>query len=191
MSNPIFDEINNAVEVLNAGGIILYPTDTVWGIGCDATKPEAIQKIIDLKKRDAGKSFIVLVDIPSKLNLFVEEVPAVAWDLVEFAEHPLTIVYPGAKNLAPLVIAADGSAAIRVVQDEFCQKLIQKLKKPLVSTSCNHSGEPTAINFDEIPKAILDGVDYIVNLRQNEKINARPSTIIKFEPNGVFKFLRK
>lgn len=185
------DEINKTIEVLDAGGIILYPTDTIWGLGCDATNPVAIQKIMELKKREASKNFIVLVDQPSKLNLYVDEVPAVAWDLVEFAESPLTIIYPGGKNLPSFVIAEDGSVGIRVVMDDFCRKLISKLRKPLVSTSCNLSGFPAAQGFNQIPKALLDGVDYIVNLRQDEPMNNKPSTIIKFEPNGVFKFIRK
>jgi L-threonylcarbamoyladenylate synthase len=185
------DEILKTIEVLTAGGIILYPTDTVWGIGCDATNPVAVQKIYDLKKRDATKNFILLVEASAKLNQFVEEVPAVAWDLVEFAESPLTIIYPGAKNLPDSVIADDGSIAIRVVQDDFCNRLLYRFKKPLISTSCNISGSPAARQFSEIEQVILDGVDYIVNLRRNEITGNKPSTIIKFEPNGVFKFIRK
>ncbi len=184
------EEIAKALEVLNAGGIILYPTDTIWGIGCDATNEEAVQKIFKLKQREESKSLIVLVNEPMMLNLYVEEVPAVAWDLVEFAEHPLTIIYPGAKKLAPSVIAADGSAGIRVASDDFCKRLIYKFRKPIVSTSSNISGDPAPELFGQISSAILDGVDYIVNLRQNERAS-KPSTIIKFEPNGVFKFIRK
>src|SRR4051812_47019924 len=120
------EEINKALEVLASGGLILYPTDTIWGIGCDATNAEAVKKIYALKRREESKSMIVLVNEPSMLNIYVEEVPAVAWDLIEFAEHPLTIIYPGAKKLASNVIAEDGSVGIRVVNDEFCKKLIYK-----------------------------------------------------------------
>lgn len=187
----MFEEIQKTIEVLQSGGLILYPTDTIWGIGCDATNEEAVKKIYALKKREESKSLITLVSEPSMLNIYVEEVPAVAWDLIEFAEHPLTIVYPGAKKLAPNIIAPDGSAAIRVVSDEFCKKLIYKFRKPIVSTSCNISGEPAPSIFREISSAILDGVDYIVNLRQNDFKASKPSTIIKFEANGVFKFIRK
>ncbi len=187
----MIEEINKALEVLKEGGLILYPTDTIWGIGCDATNEKAVKKIYALKKREESKSLIVLVNEPSMLNIYVEEVPAVAWDLIEFAEHPLTIIYPGAKKLASNVIAPDGSAGMRVVNDEFCKKLIYKFRKPIVSTSCNISGDPAPLLFEEIPSTILDGVDYIVNLRQNDYKTSKPSTIIKFEPNGVFKFIRK
>src|SRR5436305_1293040 len=128
------NEINKTLEVLKAGGLILYPTDTIWGIGCDATNEEAVKKIYKLKKREESKSLIVLVNEPSMLNIYVEEVPAVAWDLIEFAEYPLTIIYPGAKKLASNIIANDGSAGIRVVNDEFCKRLIYKFQKPIVST---------------------------------------------------------
>lgn len=185
------EEIEKTLEVLKAGGVIVYPTDTIWGIGCDATNPDAVKKIYQLKQREESKSMITLVNDAAMLNLYVEEVPAVAWDLIEFAEHPLTIVYPDPKNLAANVMAEDGSAGIRVVTDSFCQKLIYKLRKPIISTSCNISGEPAPRSFAEIPAVILNGVDYVVNLRQNEAGASRPSTIIKFERNGVFKFIRK
>lgn len=183
-------EIQNSFEVLSNGGIILYPTDTVWGIGCDAKSESAVQKVYDLKKREASKSLIVLIDEAYKLNLYVKQVPNVAWDLVEYAEKPLTIIYPGAINLAKNLINTDGTIAIRVIKEEFCKNLLRKFQKPIVSTSANISGESTPLTFKEISSSILRGVDYIVNLRQKEELSS-PSTIIKLELNGRISFIRK
>lgn len=185
------EEINKAVEVLKAGGTILYPTDTVWGIGCDATNKEAVDKVFRIKQRVESKSLIVLVDNDQKLNRYLNDVPAMAWDLIEFSEKPITIIYPGARGLAPNAIAQDGSVAIRLTKDEFCKRLIGKFNKPIISTSANISGEPTPGSFREISQSILDSVDHVVNLRQDENNNPPPSTIIQLAMNGEFRIIRK
>ncbi len=176
---------------MRAGGIILYPTDTVWGIGCDATNEQAVAKIYRLKQREDSKSMIILLDNEAKLLSYVREVPEQAWDLMEFAERPLTIIYPDAKNLAKNLIAEDKSIAIRITKDDFCRKLIGKFRKPLVSTSANISGNPTPTAFSDIDKEIIAGVDYVVNLRRDEQASTTPSTIIKLGMGGEFKIIRK
>ncbi|MCX6291507.1 MAG: L-threonylcarbamoyladenylate synthase [Bacteroidetes bacterium] len=191
MNSEIHDEIKKCLEVLNRGGIILYPTDTVWGIGCDASNEKAISKIYDLKKRDDSKSMIILLDQEARLQSYVEEVPSVAWDLIECADKPITIIYDKAKNVAQNLIAEDGSLGIRVTKDEFCKMLIHKFRKPVVSTSANISGNKPPASFSEIDEAIINGVDYVVNLRQNERMKSSPSTIIKLGRNGEFKMIRK
>ena len=185
------NELEKALEVLKAGGIILYPTDTIWGIGCDATNEEAVQKVMALKGRSASKSLIVLVDNDNKLVSYVREIPDVAYDLIEYAENPLTIVYSNAKNLAPSVINEDGSVGIRVVKHNFCQQLIQRFRLPIVSTSANISGEPAPKNFSEVSQEIIDGVDYVVNLEQEVSEEKTPSTIMKLSPDGLFTFIRR
>jgi L-threonylcarbamoyladenylate synthase len=185
------DEVANAFKVLQGGGIILYPTDTIWGIGCDAANTEAIKKIFRLKQRDEAKSMVILVDTENKLESYVQEVNPLAYDLIEYAENPLTLVMPGAKNLSPAVIAADGSVAIRVSNHEFCKQLIQRLRKPLVSTSANISGKPSPQYFSQIDQEILDGVDYVVDLEQHSKEIRNPSTIMKLAPDGSFEFIRR
>jgi L-threonylcarbamoyladenylate synthase len=185
------EEIKKALEVLKAGGTILYPTDTVWGIGCDATNKEAVAKVFRIKQREESKSLIVLVDNDQKLNKYLNDVPAMAWDLIEFTEKPLTIIYPGARGLAQNAIGDDGSVGIRLTKDEFCKKLIYKFNKPIISTSANISGEPTPRNFSEIPEAIKKSVDYVVNLRQQEIDSPPPSTIIQLQMNGEFRIIRK
>jgi L-threonylcarbamoyladenylate synthase len=185
------DEVANAFKVLQEGGIILYPTDTIWGIGCDATNTEAIKKIFRLKQRDEAKSMVILVDTENKLESYVKEVNPLAYDLIEYAENPLTLVMPGAKNLSPAVIAADGSVAIRVSNHEFCKQLIQRLRKPLVSTSANISGKPSPQYFSQIDQEIIDGVDYVVDLEQHSKEIRNPSTIMKLAPDGSFEFIRR
>lgn len=185
------DEINKALEVLKNGGLILYPTDTVWGIGCDATNEAAVAKLYALKKRDESKSMIVLLDTENKLQSYVSEVPDVACDLIEYTEKPLTIVYSGAKNLASNLINADGSIGIRISKHDFCQQLIQRFRKPVVSTSANLSGEPTPENFNSICAELIDGVDYVVDLEQMNAEMKHPSTIMKLEADGKFVFIRK
>ena len=185
------NEVEKALEVVKAGGIILYPTDTIWGIGCDATNEEAVQKVMALKGRSASKSLIVLVDNDTKLASYVREIPDVAYDLIEYAENPLTIVYSNAKNLAPGVINEDGSVGIRVVKHNFCQQLIQRFRLPIVSTSANISGEPAPKNFSEVAQEIIDGVDYVVNLEQEVSEEKTPSTIMKLSPDGLFTFIRR
>jgi L-threonylcarbamoyladenylate synthase len=185
------NEVEKALEVVKAGGIILYPTDTIWGIGCDATNEEAVQKVMALKGRSASKSLIVLVENDTKLPSYVREIPDVAYDLIEYAENPLTIVYSNAKNLAPGVINEDGSVGIRVVKHNFCQQLIQRFRLPIVSTSANISGEPAPKNFSEVSQEIIDGVDYVVNLEQEVSEEKTPSTIMKLSPDGLFTFIRR
>lgn len=185
------DEVKKALDVINQGGIILYPTDTIWGLGCDATNTEAIQKIYALKQRAQEKSMIILLDTENKLESYIREVPAIAYDLIEFTENPLTLVMPGAKNISPALIAADGSVGVRVSTHPFCQQLIQRLRKPLVSTSANISGQPSPQNFSQVSDEIINGVDYVVNLDQHDLSIKKPSTIMRLEPDGKFEFIRK
>jgi L-threonylcarbamoyladenylate synthase len=185
------DEVAKAFKILQEGGIILYPTDTIWGIGCDATNTEAVQKIYQLKQRDEAKSMIILLDTENKLESYVSEVNPLAYDLIEYAENPLTLVMPGAKNISPALIAADGSIAVRVTSNQFCQQLIQRLRKPLVSTSANISGKPSPQYFSQIDQEIIDGVDYVVDIDQHSKEIKNPSTIMKLAPDGRFEFIRR
>ena len=185
------DEVNKAFEVLKNGGLILYPTDTIWGIGCDATNAEAVDKVYKLKDRAEDKSLIVLLDNDNKLQSYIKVVPELAYDLIEYAENPLTIIYSGAKNLAPNAIAKDGSIGIRIVKHDFCQQLLQRFRKPLISTSANTSGNPSPSTFDDIEDIILKGVDYVVNWDQDNRKENKPSTIMKLEPGGLFSFIRK
>lgn len=186
------EELKNTLEVLKKGGTILYPTDTVWGIGCDARNKEAVNKIYKIKERAEYKSMVVLVSDEKMINRYVKEVPAIAWDLIETAgQDPLTIIYPDGRMLAENIIAADASVGIRIVQDEFCRNLIHKFGKPIVSTSANMSGDPTPTSFSDINPKIMNKVDYIVNLRQKETNNPKPSTIIKVALNGEVKIIRK
>jgi L-threonylcarbamoyladenylate synthase len=185
------NEIEKAVQVLRDGGIILYPTDTIWGIGCDACNAEAVDRIFKLKGRDEAKSMIILLDTDSKLPSYVRDVPEIAYDLIEYAENPLTIIYSGAKNLAPNTIAQDGSVGIRITRDDFCKQLIQRFKKPIISTSANLSNQPSPANFHEINDEIINGVNLIVDWKQDDMSIKKPSTIMKLEPDGQFIFLRK
>src|ERR1700730_15378586 len=159
-------DIEECLKVLQDGGIILYPTDTIWGIGCDATNTEAIKKIYHLKQRDEAKSMIILLDTENKLESYISEVNPLAYDLIEYAENPLTLVMPGAKNISPVLISSDGSIGVRISKHPFCQQLIQRLRKPLVSTSANISGTPSPQYFLQIDPEIIDGVDYVVNIDQ-------------------------
>ncbi|WP_017259714.1 L-threonylcarbamoyladenylate synthase [Pedobacter arcticus] len=185
------EEITKALEVLKQGGLILYPTDTVWGIGCDATNVGAVAKVYELKKREDSKSMITLLDTDNKLQSYVSDVPDIAYDLIEYTEKPLTIIYSGAKNLAKNLVNSDGSIGIRVAKHDFCEQLIQRFRKPIVSTSANVSGEPTPGNFSEISQEIIDGVDYVVDLEQMISERKQASTIMKLEPDGKFVFIRK
>ena len=185
------DEVAKAFKILQEGGIILYPTDTIWGIGCDATNTEAVKKIYQLKQRDEAKSMIILLDTDNKLESYIQEVPSIAYDLIEYAENPLTLVIPGAKNVSPALIAEDGSLGVRIAKHDFCQQLIQRLRKPLVSTSANISGKPSPQTFDEIDQEIIDGVDYVVNLEHHNMEKKKPSTIMRLNPDGQFEFIRR
>jgi len=182
-------EIKNCLEVLLNGGIILYPTDTVWGIGCDATNSEAIKKVYQLKQREDNKALICLAADDRMLKKYVKEVPQVALDIIEIANKPTTIIYDEAQNLAPNLISSDGSIAFRIPDDDFCYWLMRKFNKPIVSTSANISSAPTPQSFKEISPAILKGVDYVVNLHR-DKICKNPSSIIKLSNNGTVKVIR-
>jgi len=185
------NEIQKCVGVLNNGGTILYPTDTIWGIGCDALNDKAVEKVYQLKKRMESKSLIILLDDPEKLKFYVDKVPEIAWDLIKNVDTPLTIIYPKGKNLAKNVIGEDNSIAIRIVNNKFCKSLIQVLGKPVVSTSANVSGSPTPLVFKNISKEILNQVDHVVSLYQDEPLNLKPSRIIKLNENGEFRIIRK
>ena len=184
------EEIKHSVKLLKAGKILLYPTDTIWGIGCDATNSKAIQRIYKLKKRDDTKSMIVLLDSVEKLKEYVKDVPPLAYDLIKNSASPLTIVYQGAQNMSKKIIAQDGTIGIRIVKGRYTSKVIELLGHPLVSTSANISGEPSATTFDQISDKVKNGVDYIVEHFQNRTRTIRPSPIIKLEENGKFTILR-
>ena len=185
----IFSEI---INLLQNGGLILYPTDTVWGLGCDATNEEAVKKIYDLKQRSESKALIVLAKDEKMLENYVEEIPTEVANILATAKRPTTIIYPKAKNLASNLVAADGSIAIRIPQDDFCQKLLKQWKKPLVSTSANISGEPTPIHFEEITQAIKRQVDYSVDCQVFDiKISTQPSRILKVGERGEVTVLRE
>ncbi len=191
MTKAMIEDMKRACEVLRAGGLILYPTDTVWGIGCDATNEEAVRKVYALKQREDSKAMLVLVDNAVKVDFYVKEVPPVAWDLLEVATNPLTIIYSGARNLATKLLAEDGSVGIRVTEEEFSKQLCFRFRKAIVSTSANISGEPSPKNFAEISEAVKQGVDYIVGYRQNDKQKHKPSSIIKLGPTGELKIIRQ
>ena len=188
--NSKHTEIQQALSVLREGGIILYPTDTVWGIGCDASNPEAVKKVYDLKNRADSKALITLVASEIMLERTVVDMPDIAWDLIDAAEKPLTIIYQEVKGVAHNAIAEDGSCAIRLPKDNFCQQLVQRLGKPLISTSANTSGTSTPLSFQDIEPSILSGVDYVVNLRQQEECKNTPSSIILLKNNGEIKIIR-
>ncbi len=185
------DDLKKAVEILKSGGIILYPTDTIWGIGCDATNEKAVQRIYEIKKRQDSKSMLVLMENPALLERYVDDVPEIAWDLVEISVTPLTVIYPNAKNLAQNLIAADGSIGIRFTKEIFTRQLLQRFRKPLVSTSANISGEKSPAFFDEISDEVKTQVDYIVKYRQDDVTKAQPSSIIKLGPGGKIDIIRK
>ena len=185
------DEIKKACEVMQAGGVILYPTDTIWGLGCDATNEEAVKRIFEIKKRVDSKALLVLVDRDVKLQFYVDEVPEIAYDLIEYADKPLTIIYDGARNLAKNLVSEDGSVGIRITKEEFSHKLCERFKKAVVSTSANISGEPSPANFDEVSDDIKNAVDYIVDYRRDDISKAKPSGIIKLGRNCEVKVIRE
>ncbi len=184
------DDIKQACKIMQAGGIILYPTDTIWGIGCDATNAEAVKKVYELKQREDSKSMLVLIDSSAKLQSYISEVPDIAWDLIEVSDKPLTIIYPGARNLAPNLIGEDGTVGMRMTQEAFSKKLCERMRRPIVSTSANISGMASPAQFSEISKEIKKGVDYIVKYRQEEKQKSAPSSIIKLGLSGEIKVIR-
>ena len=185
------EEIKKAIEVMRNGGVILYPTDTIWGIGCDATNEEAVKKVYEIKKRADSKALICLVDSEAKIDFYVKDVPPVAWDLIELSTKPLTVIYDGARNLAPNLLAEDGSVGIRVTNEEFSKQLCFRFRKAVVSTSANISGEPSPKRFADISDEIKNAVDYIVGVRQNEKGGVKPSSIIKLGAGGVVQVIRE
>ncbi|MBA4322914.1 MAG: threonylcarbamoyl-AMP synthase [Odoribacter sp.] len=185
------EDIVNALKTLREGGVILYPTDTVWGLGCDATNDEAVEKIFRIKLRNDSKSLIILVDSEAMLERYVKDIPEIALELIEVSDTPITIIYPNAKNLASAVQAEDGSVGIRVCMDKFCNELIGRFRKPIVSTSANISGEPSPANFMEIQDKIIRAVDYTVEHKREDRQKHAPSPILKIEHNGVFKIIRK
>lgn len=194
------EDLQEALRVLREGGVIVYPTDTVWGIGCDATNAEAVKKIYALKQREDSKSMLVLLDSPAKLNYYIADIPDSAWALLEVAEtdgneendevKPLTIIYPNARNLAPNLVAEDGSIGIRITGEPFSKALCEQLRHPIVSTSANISGHPTAHFYHEIEEAILNGADYVCQFRRNDDCPHEPSSIIKINNDGSFKIIR-
>jgi L-threonylcarbamoyladenylate synthase len=183
-------DIAQCLKVLNAGGLILYPTDTVWGIGCDATNAEAVKRVYQLKQRDDSKALIVLIDSAEHLDHYVVDVPEIALELIDVAVKPLTIIYEGAYNLASNVLGDEDSVGIRIPNDEFCHRLCERYGKPIVSTSANVSGHSTARTFAEIDPSIVEGVDYAVQYRRNDDSRRQPSNIILLSRNGTFKIIR-
>jgi L-threonylcarbamoyladenylate synthase len=185
------DDLNSACDVLRKGGLILYPTDTVWGIGCDATSTQAVQRIYALKQRADHKAMIVLIDSAARLDAYVTEIPPVARDLAEAADKPLTIIYPNARNIAPALLGEDGSVGIRITNERFSHNLCERFRKPVVSTSANISGQPAPASFAEIAEAIRLGVDYVVRYRQEEVNRAKPSGIIRIDGHGRIRIIRQ
>lgn len=183
------DDIKKACEVMRNGGIILYPTDTVWGIGCDATNSKAVARIFELKQRCDSKALIVLLANENHLQRYVDDVPDVAYDLIEVATKPLTIVYDRGRNMCNELYAPDGSVGIRITHEEFSRQLCNAYRKPIVSTSANISGTPTPMTFEQISSEIKNGVDFIVSYRQNDATQ-QPSSVIKLSQNGIIKILR-
>ena len=185
------EDLQEALRVLRDGGIIVYPTDTVWGIGCDATNAEAVKKIYALKQREDSKSMLVLLDSAAKLDYYVDVPETAEMLLATESEKPMTIIYPNARHLAPNLVAEDGSIGIRITNEPFSQALCAQLRHPLVSTSANISGHPTAHFFHEIEAAILEGVDYVCRFRREDETPHEPSTIIKVNTDGTFKIIRQ
>lgn len=200
------EDLQAALQVLRSGGIIVYPTDTVWGIGCDATNAEAVAKIYSLKQREDSKSMLVLLDSPAKLNYYVKDIPDAAWALLEAVNNdemsarqdelndemmkPLTIIYPGARNMAANLIAEDGSIGIRITNEPFSKALCEQLRHPIVSTSANISGHPTARFYDEIEEEVLNGADYVCRFRRDDDCPCEPSSIIKVNSDNSFQIIR-
>lgn len=185
------EDLERAVEVMLQGGVILYPTDTIWGIGCDATNEEAVRKVFAIKQRADSKAVLCLLDAVGKLQGYVEEVPPLAYDLIDLSTKPLTIIYPNARNLAPSVVSEDGSVGIRITQEAFSKRLCERMHRPVVSTSANISGEPVAPDFEGIDERIKSAVDYVVLYRQDDHTTALPSSIIKLGKGGLIKVIRE
>jgi len=191
INQEMIEDIKKACQVMREGGVILYPTDTIWGIGCDATNEDAVRRVYEIKQRQDSKAMLVLVDSSVKVDFYVRDVPEVAWDLIDLADKPLTIIYSGARNLAANLLAEDGSVGIRVTNEDFSKRLCQQFRKAIVSTSANISGQPSPKNFSEISEEVKSAVDYIVGYRQEEISNPKPSSIIKLDKGGVIKIIRE
>ncbi|MFV0289475.1 MAG: L-threonylcarbamoyladenylate synthase [Mangrovibacterium sp.] len=185
------EDIKKALDVLHSGGIILYPTDTIWGIGCDATNESAVKRIFEIKQREDSKSMLVLMENINLIERYVAEVPEIAYDLIELSEKPVTIIYDGAKNIAKNLIAPDGSIGIRITSEQFTQRLIQQFRKPIVSTSANLSNSPSPTFFSEISEEIKSAVDYVVSYRREDTTPHEPSSIIKLGRGGEIRVIRK
>ncbi len=184
------DDLIQSLEVLRKGGVILYPTDSVWGLGCDATLWEAVERIFRIKQRTDKKSMLVLMENHALLERYVEEVPEIAWDLIELTVTPLTIIYPRGKNLADNLLAGDGSIGIRFTRESFSRELIHRFRKPVVSTSANLSGQPAPAFFSDISPEIVSSVDYVVKYRREDRTPSKPSSIIKLGTGGKIEIIR-
>ena len=183
-------EINQCLHIMRSGGVILYPTDTVWGIGCDASNKNAVEKIYQLKKREESKALITLVNNEAMLERVVVDIPEIAWELIDVADRPLTIIYEKVKGIASNAIAENGSCSIRLVKNTFCESLISRFGKPITSTSANVSGKPTPKNFQEIDPFILKNVDYVVDVNFDNSQETKPSNIVELKNNGSIKIIR-
>ncbi|MFZ4398945.1 MAG: L-threonylcarbamoyladenylate synthase [Bacteroidales bacterium] len=190
MKSLIEAEIKKAIKVLENGGVILYPTDTIWGIGCDATNKQAVEKIFHIKRREKNKSMIVLMENIDQLKKYIVNVPMMAYDLIENANRPTTIIYPEAKNLPDNLIAADGSIAVRIPDHELCQLLIKTFGKPITSTSANFSGEISADCYENISTELLPQMDYIIQIMHTQIIKSTPSRILKLDKEGCYSVIR-
>ena len=186
----IAEDIRQAVQVLRQGGLILYPTDTIWGIGCDATNEDAVCRVFRLKNRDDSKALICLVDSANRMQMYSRGIPDVAWDLVEYSEKPLTLILDGAVNLAPSLVAADGSVGIRVTSENISKELCFRFQKAIVSTSANISGRPSPARFMDIEPEVINGVDYVMRSRQNDTKPSLPSRIVRLRADGEISFIR-
>jgi L-threonylcarbamoyladenylate synthase len=188
----IFEEdIKGSLNTLRQGGILLYPTDTIWGLGCDPSNEKAVSSIFTFKSRNDTKSLIILADGLAMVERYVSEIPDIVYELAEVSDDPLTIIYPKGKNLAPGVCAFDGSVAIRICHDQFCRELISRFRKPVVSTSANFSGSPSPGNFSEIDRTLVDRVDFVVKYKQDDRSKCLASPVIKINPDGTIKIIRK
>lgn len=185
------EDLEEACRVMREGGVVLYPTDTIWGLGCDASNEEAVRRIFAIKRRSDSKSMLVLLDSDAKLNYYVEEVPDQAYDLMDLSEKPLTIIYDGARHLAPQLIAEDGSVGIRITKELFSKNLCARMRGAIVSTSANISGQPSPQNFSEVSQEILDSVDYVVRYRRDDRSKSSPSGIIRLGKGGLVKVIRE
>lgn len=184
------DDLRQALLTLRQGGIILYPTDTVWGIGCDATNAEAVKRVYEIKQRVDSKAMLCLVDNAGKLSQWVKEVPSMAYELIELTDKPLTIIYPDAVGVADNLVAEDGSLGIRVTSELFSKALCSQLRRPLVSTSANISGQPAPQNYSQISPQIRNAVDYVVRYRRTDNMRYAPSSIIKMGVNNEVQVIR-